>query len=79
MKTVALIAGVIGVLLGGLWLLQGLGIVHVRPILCFANCTTMEGPSSTWAIVGIIVLAAGVRAIFYSRKSRSGDNGRMSN
>ena len=79
MKTVALIAGVIGVLLGGLWLLQGLGIVHVRPILCFANCTPIQGPSSTWAIVGITVFAAGVRAIFYSRKSRSGDNGRMSN
>ncbi len=79
MKTIALIAGVIGVLLGGLWLLQGLGIAHVRPILCFANCTTMQGASSTWTIVGIVVLAAGVRAIFYSRKRRSGDNGRMSN
>ena len=74
MKTIALIAGVIGVLLGGLRLLQGLGIVHVRPILCFANCTPIQGPSSTWAIVGILALTAGVRAIFYSRKRPTGDN-----
>ena len=37
MTTFVLIVGLIGVLLGGLWLLQGLGLVQVRPILCFAS------------------------------------------
>jgi hypothetical protein len=68
MKTAAMIAGVIGVLLGGLWLLQGLGVVHVRPILCFADCAPIQGPSSTWAAIGIVFLAGGVFAIFYSRR-----------
>lgn len=70
MKTIALVAGVLGVLLGGLWLLQGLGVVHIRPILCFANCAPIQGPSSTWAISGAFVLAVGVLAILYSRRRR---------
>ena len=68
MKTVALIAGVIGVLLGGLWLLQGLGIVHVRPILCFADCAPVQGPSLTWALTGLIARVIGAVAIAYSRR-----------
>jgi hypothetical protein len=58
------------VLLGGLWLLQGLGLVHVRPILCLANCAPVQGPSSTWTIIGAVVLAAGIFAIRSSRGSR---------
>ena len=68
MKRIALVVGVLSVLLGGLWLLQGLGVVHVRPILCFANCAPVQGPSSTWATTGAFALAAGVLAILYSRK-----------
>lgn len=70
MKTIALVVGVICVLLGGLWMFQALGIVQVRPILCFADCAPIQGPSSTWAIVGVIALASGVLAISYSRKRR---------
>jgi hypothetical protein len=58
-----MIAGVLGVLLGGLWLLQGLGIVRIRPILCFANCEPVQGPSSTWAIIGALLLVGGIFAI----------------
>ncbi len=68
MKKIAPVVGVLGVLLGGLWLLQGLGIVHVRPILCFANCAPIQGPSSTWTTIGALVLTAGVLAILHSRK-----------
>jgi proline iminopeptidase len=50
-------------LLGGLWLLQGLGAVHVRPILCFADCAPVQGPSRTWAISGFLLVLAGVLAI----------------
>ncbi len=70
MRVMALILGIIGVLLGGLWLLQGLGLVHVRPILCFANCAPVQGPSSTWTIIGAVVLTAGILAIRRSRRSR---------
>lgn len=65
-----LVVGVVFVLLGGLWLLQGLGIVHVRPLLCFADCAPVQGPSPTLATFGAIVLALGVLGISYSRKHR---------
>jgi hypothetical protein len=70
MKKMTLVGGVIGLLLGGLWLLQGLGIVHIRPILCFANCEPVQGPSTAWAITGFLLLAAGVMAIYFARKGR---------
>jgi hypothetical protein len=65
MRIAGIILGAIAILLGGLWLLQGLGIVHMAPILCFADCVPLEGPSPMWAIVGLIVLVAGGLAIFY--------------
>ena len=68
MKKIALVIGVICALLGGLWLLQGLGVVHIRPILCFANCAPIQGPSISWAIVGIFMVTAGALTIFYSLK-----------
>lgn len=52
MRIVALVCGIVAVLLGGLWLLQGLGIVQLRPILCFADCVPIQGPSVTWAVGG---------------------------
>ena len=68
MRTVALVFGVIAVLLGGLWLLQGLGIVQLWPILCFADCAPIQGPSVTWAVVGTIALAVGGVGIAWSRR-----------
>jgi hypothetical protein len=72
MRTVALVVGVIGVFLGGLWLLQGLGVVHIRPILCFADCEPLQEPSLTWAIIGFFVAAGGVYTIIHFRKRRTG-------
>ncbi len=73
MKFIALITGIATLLLGGLWLLQGLGLVHVRPILCFADCAPVQGPSLNWAIAGAILVAAGLVGIFYFvRKVRDG-------
>ena len=71
MKTFVLVVSILAVLLGGLWLLQGLGLVQVRPILCLANCEPVQGPSSTWAIVGLLVATAGVLGIRRSVKRRS--------
>ena len=71
MKEIAFVASVISVLLGGLWLLQGLGAVHVQPILCFADCAPIQGASPTWAIVGVLVITVGVVAIYFSLKRRT--------
>ena len=72
MKKVAFVVGVMAAVLGGLWLLQGLGIAHVRPILCFADCAPVQGPSPTWAVIGAVMMAAGALGIFYSLKRRAG-------
>jgi uncharacterized membrane protein YbaN (DUF454 family) len=71
MKKMALVVGVISVLLGGLWLLQGLGVVHVRPILCFADCAPVQGASPAWAIIGFLMVTAGVITIIFSLKARA--------
>jgi hypothetical protein len=63
-----ILSGVALTLLGSLWLLQGADLVHVRPILCVANCQPLEGGSVGWMIagalalvVGLLVMASGVR------------------
>lgn len=70
MRKIALAGGVLSVLLGGVWLLQGLGIVRIRPILCFANCAPIQGPSTTWAIIGAAVLIGGGLVLRFSRRGR---------
>jgi hypothetical protein len=65
MRAIALVVSVISLLLGGLWLLQGLGLLHVRPILCFVDCAPIQGPSLTWAIVGFVLATLGLVAILY--------------
>lgn len=74
MRTIVLIVGVLGILLGGLWLLQGLGVVHLRPILCFAACETVQEPSAIWAVVGLVVLLAGGVATAWALRRRTGEN-----
>jgi hypothetical protein len=71
MKKIAFVVGVISILLGGLWLLQGLGAVHIRPILCFADCEPIQGASRAWAITGLLTLTAGAIAILFSLKARA--------
>lgn len=69
MKRLAGLAfGLIAVLLGGLWLLQGLGIVHLRSILCFADCAPVQGPSVTWAAIGVVTLVVGAGCVLWFRK-----------
>ena len=70
-KKIYFVTGLIAALLGGLWLLQGLGIVHIRLILCFADCAPLQGPSTTWAVIGAGVLAVGGSVVFWSLKRRS--------
>ena len=71
MKKSAFGVGIVAFLLGGLWLLQGLGVVQMQPLLCFANCEPVQGASVTWAVIGAAVLAAGGSALFWSLKPRA--------
>jgi len=63
-----LVLGAIGVLLGGLWLVQGLGLVTIQPILCVADCEPLEGPAPLWAVIGVAVLAAGAFGVYRAVK-----------
>lgn len=71
MKKIAFGVGIVAFLLGGLWLLQGLGIVQMQPLLCFADCEPVQGVSVTWAVIGAAVLVAGGSALFWSLKPRA--------
>jgi len=70
MKIFIGIVGVVAVLLGGLWLLQGLGIVTIPPILCVTDCAPLEGPSVPWAIAGGVLLVAGLLGLAYAFRRR---------
>lgn len=70
MKTITLIISVLALLVGGLWLLQGLGLVHMEPILCFADCEPLDGPSTTWALLGLVVFGAGLFGLRRSLRER---------
>jgi len=54
------VAGVVLMLLGLLWLLQGADLVHVRPILCVANCRPVTGGSVAWLAAGVIAFLIGL-------------------
>jgi len=56
----AMFVGIIVTLLGLLWFLQGTGIIHLRPILCVANCEPITEPSLIWAVIGAVAFVAGV-------------------
>jgi hypothetical protein len=68
MKIIVIALGLLSVLLGGLWLLQGLGLVHIQPILCVADCAPLEGPSPLWTAIGAVFVAAGGSAIFWASR-----------
>lgn len=72
MKYSLLIIGTISLLLGGLWFLQGIGAVHVRPILCFADCEPVQGASTGYAILGCIFAIAGVSMLYIARRRHIG-------
>ncbi len=71
MKAIGVTVGGVGVLLGGLWLLQGLGLVEIDPIACVGDCVPVRGASPMWAVIGFVVLAAGAVAIYYSLRRRA--------
>ncbi|ELZ01986.1 hypothetical protein C481_08983 [Natrialba asiatica DSM 12278] len=58
--TLLTIFGTVVALLGALWLVQGLGIVQIGPILCVADCEPIAGRSVRWAVAGAIALLVGI-------------------
>jgi hypothetical protein len=40
--------------------------VHIRPILCFADCEPIQGASRAWAITGLLMVTVGAIAIWFS-------------
>ncbi len=58
--TVLTILGAIVALLGMLWLVQGLGIVRIGPVLCVANCEPITGRSVQWTVIGVLALFVGI-------------------
>jgi hypothetical protein len=69
-KLLLVIVGLVVALLGGLWLVQGLGMVQIRPILCVANCEVLQGPSTTWTLVGLAALLIGAALIYIALRRR---------
>ena len=62
-RALILFAGGVAAAIGLLWLLQGLGVAHVKPILCVTACQAVEGPSLGWALAGLAMTAVGAAAI----------------
>jgi len=58
------LVGLVVASLGVLWSLQGAGAVHVRPILCFANCKPIAGTSGGWLFGGVVALLAGLGLVW---------------
>lgn len=56
----SVVCGLVCMLLGGLWFLQGIDVVRIKPIACVANCQEITGGSLLWAIVGFSVLILGI-------------------
>lgn len=60
MKIAPIVVGLVAAGLGGLWIAQGTGLVHLKPVLCVANCAPVQGPSLTWTLIGGAVLLLGL-------------------
>ena len=58
-----LCVGVIEASLGVLWSLQGAGAVHLRPILCVANCKPVTEGSASWLTLGVIFMLLGIAIV----------------
>ena len=69
-KIAIMFVGIVAMLLGLLWFLQGLDLVQIKPILCFANCEPITGGSLLWTIIGLIVFFIGIGAIYLGLRDK---------
>lgn len=69
LKHVAItLIGLILAFLGLLWFLQGIAILNLCPVLCFADCECITGGSLLWEIAGAITLIIGIAIVYLSLK-----------
>lgn len=69
-KTARVVVGMVLVLLGLLWILQGADVVRMGPILCVANCQPITGGSPGWLAMGVVTLVVGLRVVGVLRRRR---------
>jgi hypothetical protein len=62
------LVAVVLIALGALWAAQGAGIVHVKPILCFADCVEVQGRSGRWILAGVAVIVSGAGLWYRARR-----------
>jgi hypothetical protein len=62
------IIGLILAFFGLLWFLQGIAILNLCPVLCFADCECITGGSLLWGIAGAITLIIGIAIVYLSLK-----------
>lgn len=60
MKVFKVIAGLLLTALGLLWAAQGADLVHIKPVLCVANCEPVTGGSTLWLSIGIMTTVIGL-------------------
>ena len=70
MQFLAIVLSLVLLPVGGLWLLQGTGLVSVPPILCVAECEPLVGPSLPWALAGLASLAIGAILLWRALRPR---------
>lgn len=70
LKWAGLAIGILAVLLGGLWFLQGIGAVTVEPVMCVGECEALTGPSLPWAVAGILTLVCGGALAWFCLRRR---------
>lgn len=63
--------GIVLILLGLLWTLQGADLVRIRPVLCVANCRPITGGSPAWLIIGVVTVVVGLVVLGVLRRRRS--------
>jgi hypothetical protein len=68
-----ILLGAVSTPLGLLWFLQGADLVHIRPILCFANCQPLQGGSIGWMTAGALFLVLGLAAVAVGLRRRRPD------
>jgi hypothetical protein len=61
----ATLIGLILVIIGLVWFLQGAAILHLCPVLCFTDCECVTGGSPFWEAGGVIASIMGIGIVYF--------------
>lgn len=59
LRVARIVGGMLLILLGLLWILQGADLIHIDPVLCVADCRPVTGGSPGWLIAGVVTAVVG--------------------